>query len=179
MRDTGVGTSLSGIGRSEQGKFRKAGVRVLRRGRAQRRETKISARFNLVSFRDVTEGMKKTFRVRAPKATKVPPRRSAEGMKKTFRARAPKATKDPLRRSAEGMENTFRARAPKATKVPPRQGHEKDLSSESRRPRVCLNMLKGRGPPKHKSTSARKHRVHEKKPKTMVTKASKIARGPL
>jgi hypothetical protein len=30
--DTGVGTSFSGIGRSEQGGFRKTGVRVLRRG---------------------------------------------------------------------------------------------------------------------------------------------------
>jgi len=52
--DTGVGTSLSGIRRSEQGGSRKAGVRVLRMDRAQRRETKISARFILVNFRDVT-----------------------------------------------------------------------------------------------------------------------------
>ena len=57
--ETGRGIRVSGqvFRESEHrnmGKFRKAGVRVLRRGRAQRRETKISARFNLVSFRDVT-----------------------------------------------------------------------------------------------------------------------------
>ena len=52
--DTGVGTSFSGIGRSEQGGSRKAGVRVLRRDRAQRRETNLANDLTLVSFRDVT-----------------------------------------------------------------------------------------------------------------------------
>ena len=55
MLDTSVGSGPLGIGRPEQGGSRKAGVRVLRRDRAQRRETNLAHDLNLVSFRDVTE----------------------------------------------------------------------------------------------------------------------------